>query len=155
MGGAAIAFAIHVVIAVSIGVALFNILPHRAVDALVAVLFVAGAVYAFLIRNQVEEEHGEVERGLAASHHGHGLLCHLRRRVGRPHPGPDGQLGPRYHSPWASAWPLYWRCGRWPRWPSSSGQGLLRLVPIKKARIATAAVLLASGRVTAVQAIRG
>ena len=33
--GAAAAFSIHVVIAVSIGVALFTILPHRAVDGVV------------------------------------------------------------------------------------------------------------------------
>ena len=57
--GAAVAFTAHVVIAVSIGVALIRILPHRAVDALVAVLFLAGAVYSFLIRNQ-EEEAAEV-----------------------------------------------------------------------------------------------
>jgi Ca2+/H+ antiporter, TMEM165/GDT1 family len=61
--GAATAFVVHVVIAVSIGVALFHLLPHRVVDAVVAVLFAGGAVYAFLIRNQVEEEHGEVEVG--------------------------------------------------------------------------------------------
>src|SRR5580704_11523620 len=61
--GAATAFAVHVVIAVSVGVALFHVLPHRAVDALVAVLFAAGGVYAFLLRNQVAEEHGDVLAG--------------------------------------------------------------------------------------------
>ena len=45
--GAALAFVVHVVIAVSIGVGLFHLLPHRAVDALVAVLFAVGAVLAF------------------------------------------------------------------------------------------------------------
>ena len=41
--GAAGAFLVHVVIAVTIGVALFRILPHRAVDAVVAVMFLVGA----------------------------------------------------------------------------------------------------------------
>jgi putative Ca2+/H+ antiporter (TMEM165/GDT1 family) len=45
--GAALAFTVHVVIAVSVGVGLFHLLPHRAVDALVAVLFAVGAVLAF------------------------------------------------------------------------------------------------------------
>lgn len=46
--GAALAFITHVVIAVSVGVGLFHLLPHRAVDALVAVLFAVGAALAFL-----------------------------------------------------------------------------------------------------------
>lgn len=45
--GAAGAFLIHVVIATTVGVGLFAVLPQRAVDALVAVLFLAGAIYAF------------------------------------------------------------------------------------------------------------
>ena len=44
--GAAGAFLVHVVIAVTIGVALFRILPHRAVDAVVAVMFLVGAALA-------------------------------------------------------------------------------------------------------------
>lgn len=54
--GAAVAFAVHVVIAVLIGVALFHLLPKRAVDGVVAGLFLAGAVYSYLTRNQEEEE---------------------------------------------------------------------------------------------------
>lgn len=52
--GASVAFFVHVVIAVSIGVALFNLLPHRAVDSVVAALFFGGAVYAYLSRNAEE-----------------------------------------------------------------------------------------------------
>ncbi len=53
--GAATAFAVHVVIAVSVGVALFKLLPHRLVDVLVAVLFLAGAAYSFRVRNDAEQ----------------------------------------------------------------------------------------------------
>jgi len=46
--GAAAAFLVHVAIATTVGAALFAVLPPRAVDAVVAALFLAGAVYAFL-----------------------------------------------------------------------------------------------------------
>jgi putative Ca2+/H+ antiporter (TMEM165/GDT1 family) len=45
--GAAAAFAVHVVIAATVGVGLVHLLPHRAVEALVAGLFALGAVYMF------------------------------------------------------------------------------------------------------------
>ena len=46
--GAAGAFVVHVAIATTVGVALFNLLPHRAVDGIVAGLFALGAVYAYI-----------------------------------------------------------------------------------------------------------
>ena len=45
--GAAGAFLIHVVIATTIGVAIFRLLPESAVDGVVAAMFAAGAAYAF------------------------------------------------------------------------------------------------------------
>jgi Ca2+/H+ antiporter, TMEM165/GDT1 family len=53
--GATAAFTVHVVIAVSVGVAVFHLLPHRAVEFFVAAVFAAGAAYSFLIRNQMDE----------------------------------------------------------------------------------------------------
>jgi len=53
--GAALAFIVHVVIAVSIGVGLFHVLQHRAVDGLVAALFAVGAALAFLETADEEE----------------------------------------------------------------------------------------------------
>ncbi len=44
--GAAAAFAIHVVIAVSVGITLFRVLPHRILDAAVCLMFAAGAALA-------------------------------------------------------------------------------------------------------------
>ncbi|HET9078336.1 MAG TPA: TMEM165/GDT1 family protein [Acidimicrobiales bacterium] len=54
--GAAAAFVAHVAIAVTVGVAVFRLLPHRAVDAVVAALFLAGAVYAWVASRSAEEE---------------------------------------------------------------------------------------------------
>ena len=54
--GAAVAFLVHVVIAVSVGVAVFHILPKRAVEALTAVLFLGTAFLAWRAREDEEEE---------------------------------------------------------------------------------------------------
>ncbi len=64
--GAAAAFTVHVVIATTIGVALFHLLPHRALEALVAVMFLAGAVLA--LREAVKERRDEelVDREVAS-----------------------------------------------------------------------------------------
>jgi putative Ca2+/H+ antiporter (TMEM165/GDT1 family) len=64
--GAAAAFAIHVVIAVTIGVALFHLLPQRALEAFVAGMFLVGAALA--LREAVKERQEEelVEREVAS-----------------------------------------------------------------------------------------
>lgn len=54
--GAALAFLVHVVIAVSVGVAVFHFLPKRAVEALTAVLFLGTAFLAWRAREDEEEE---------------------------------------------------------------------------------------------------
>lgn len=46
--GAALAFAIHVVLATTAGTVAVTLLPHRALEAVVAVLFLAGAVLMIL-----------------------------------------------------------------------------------------------------------
>jgi putative Ca2+/H+ antiporter (TMEM165/GDT1 family) len=50
--GAIAAFAVHVVIAVSVGVAIFDLLPHLAVQLVVAAMFLAGAIYAYIAREE-------------------------------------------------------------------------------------------------------
>jgi putative Ca2+/H+ antiporter (TMEM165/GDT1 family) len=53
--GAAAAFVVHVAIATTVGVGLFKLLPHRAVDGIVALLFLFGAVYAWIESTRDEE----------------------------------------------------------------------------------------------------
>jgi putative Ca2+/H+ antiporter (TMEM165/GDT1 family) len=55
--GAAGAFLLHVLIAVTVGSVLFTFLPHKLVEAVVAVMFLLGAVMAF--RDTGEEEEAE------------------------------------------------------------------------------------------------
>jgi putative Ca2+/H+ antiporter (TMEM165/GDT1 family) len=58
--GTALAFLVHVVIAVSIGVSLFRILPQEVVDVVVAILFGVGAVVAFIAAFDAEERQEEI-----------------------------------------------------------------------------------------------
>ena len=64
--GAAGAFAVHVVIATTIGVALFHLLPHRLLDGIVALLFLAGAVLAIREASKAQQEEGLVEKEAAS-----------------------------------------------------------------------------------------
>ncbi len=54
--GAASAFVVHVVIAVTVGVVLFRIVPHRTIEGLVAGIFFAGALLA--LREVAKERRG-------------------------------------------------------------------------------------------------
>ncbi len=59
--GAAAAFLVHVVIATTIGVALFHIVPHRILELIVAAMFLFGAWFAWRETTKDEEELVEEE----------------------------------------------------------------------------------------------
>lgn len=54
--GAATAFLVHVAIATTFGVALFNVIPHRDLDAVVALMFLVGAAFAWRQSGAADEE---------------------------------------------------------------------------------------------------
>jgi Ca2+/H+ antiporter, TMEM165/GDT1 family len=58
--GAAGAFTVHVVIATTIGVALFRLVPHRILDGVVAVMFLVGAALALREATKEQEEEEEL-----------------------------------------------------------------------------------------------
>ena len=62
--GAAAAFLIHAVIATTIGVVLFRVLPPRVLDGLVAAMFLFGAVYSW--REGTKDETALIEREVKA-----------------------------------------------------------------------------------------
>ncbi|HEX7353862.1 MAG TPA: TMEM165/GDT1 family protein [Mycobacteriales bacterium] len=62
--GVAAAFLVHVVIAVAAGQVL-TLLPHRLVEAIVAALFLAGAAFLLLSREQTQEAEGIAEGAMA------------------------------------------------------------------------------------------
>jgi putative Ca2+/H+ antiporter (TMEM165/GDT1 family) len=71
--GASAAFAVHVTVAVVAG-HLLTLLPHRAVEIVVTVLFLAGAAYLLFVPEKKEEEKGEAEAASVASPAGFGVV---------------------------------------------------------------------------------
>jgi Ca2+/H+ antiporter, TMEM165/GDT1 family len=58
--GATLAFLVHVTVAVAVG-QLLQLLPHKWIEAVTAVLFAAGAAYLLFVPEKEEEEEGEEE----------------------------------------------------------------------------------------------
>jgi Ca2+/H+ antiporter, TMEM165/GDT1 family len=56
--GATLAFGIHAAVAVAVG-QLLQLLPHKAIEAVTAVLFAAGAAYLLFVPEKEEEREGE------------------------------------------------------------------------------------------------
>jgi putative Ca2+/H+ antiporter (TMEM165/GDT1 family) len=147
--GAASAFAVHVVIATTIGVALFHVLPRRVVDGVVAGLFLAGAGLA-LREGLRERQHDEREEELAEKE-----SSSLGRRAvltafvviflaewGDLTQILTANLAARYHSPISvgvGALLALWAVAAI---AVLSGQGLLKFVKISTIRFVTTAALL-------------
>lgn len=141
--GAAAAFAVHVVIATTIGVALFHLLPHQALEALVAVMFLAGAVLA--LREAAKERHEEelVEREVAS--HGRvavtAFLVIFVAEWGDLTQILTANLAAHYHnalSVGVGAVLALWTVAAL---AVASGQSLFRVINIATVRIVTAVVL--------------
>lgn len=66
--GAAGAMVLNAAVAVGAG-RLLELLPHRAVEAVVAALFLAGALYLLLVDEKTEEREGEAEAERARPNH--------------------------------------------------------------------------------------
>jgi putative Ca2+/H+ antiporter (TMEM165/GDT1 family) len=65
--GAASAFLVHVIIAVTAG-RLFSLLPHRPLAACIASLFLLGAILLFLGRSNIEPESTQIAVQIPSSH---------------------------------------------------------------------------------------
>jgi putative Ca2+/H+ antiporter (TMEM165/GDT1 family) len=139
--GAATAFAVHVAIATTIGVGLFHLVPHRALDALVAALFVGGGIWA--LREGIPDETELVE---------HEIMSH--RRVFTTAFGVifiaewgdltqvlTANLAARYHSPVSVAIGAVLALWAVAGLAVVGGKGLLRYVPVVIVRRVTAVVL--------------
>lgn len=151
--GAAAAFAVHVIIATTIGVALFAVLPHRAVDAVVAMLFLLGALYAWREGARDEEQLAERE----ASRHGVVLTAFVVIFVaewGDLTQILTANLAAKYHAPLdvgVGAVLALWSVAGL---AVAGGNTLLRFVNIATVRKVTAVVLVGLAVYTAWTAIR-
>jgi Ca2+/H+ antiporter, TMEM165/GDT1 family len=157
--GAAAAFAVHVAIAVSIGVALFTILPHRAVDAVVAAIFLAGAGLAIHEANK-EREHEDREKRLAdQTAPGHrraavtAFIVVFIAEWGDLTQILTANLAARLHSPFAVAIGSVLALWAVAALAVIGGRGLLRWVNVATIRVVTAAVMIGLGVATGILAI--
>ena len=145
--GAAAAFAVHVVIATTVGVALFHLLPHRALEALVAVMFLAGAALA--LREAVKErDEEELVAREVASHRRIAVTAFLVIFIaewGDLTQILTANLAAHYHnalSVGVGAVLALWTVAAL---AVVSGQSLLRVINISTVRIVTAVVLAGLG----------
>ncbi len=155
--GAAVAFVVHVAIAVSVGVAIFSVLPHRAVDAVVAVLFGIGAVLAFAISEETEEREAE-EMARATTTRRMVLTAFVvvfLAEWGDLTQVLTADLAARYHSPFSVGLGSTLALWAVAAIAVAGGQGLRRYLPVKVVRRVTGLVLVVLTIVAAVAAIRG
>jgi putative Ca2+/H+ antiporter (TMEM165/GDT1 family) len=160
--GAAAAFSVHVVIAVAAGGAL-ALLPHRLVEGIVAVLFLAGAALLWFGKESQEEETGRDGSGSARD-----IAEPTLRRVasvsfavifvgewGDITQIATANLAAKYHDPVGVG--IGALLGLWTVVAIGvvAGSKLVERVPLAMVRRITAVILAALGVVSAVAAIRG
>jgi Ca2+/H+ antiporter, TMEM165/GDT1 family len=159
--GAAIAFAIHVVIATTIGVALFHVVPHRALEGIVAGMFLVGAGLA-LREGLRERQYEQREERLVQSE----VKVHGRRTFttaffviflaewGDLTQILTANLAARYHSPFSVGLGAILALWSVAAIAVAGGQTLLRVVNVVTVRFVTAGVLTVLAGYTAWLAIR-
>jgi putative Ca2+/H+ antiporter (TMEM165/GDT1 family) len=153
--GAAGAFLVHVVIATTIGVGLFAILPHAAVEAFVATLFLVGAIYAFVEGNRDETElvdrEVQTHRQVVVT----AFVVIFVAEWGDLTQILTANLAAQYHSPLSvgvGALLALWAVAGL---AVASGQRLLRVFSVRVVRRATGVVLLVLAGITAWSAAFG
>ena len=139
--GAAGAFVVHAAIATTVGAALFRLLPERAVDAVVAGLFLFGAVYAW--REGAKDETQLIRRESAS----HAVVTTAFVVIFIAEWGDLTQiltanLAAHYHAPLSVAVGAVAALWSVAAVAVVSGQSLLRWVDIRTVRRITAVVLV-------------
>ncbi len=157
--GASLAFVVHVAIAVTIGVGLFHILPHRVVDVVVAALFAVGAVLAFS-ENEAEDEASaaEIADGAALRVHrtvGTAFVVIFVAEWGDLTQVLTANLAARYHSPFSVALGATLALWSVAAIAAFSGSTLVRVLPGRLLRRATGVVCSILAVVALVATIRG
>jgi putative Ca2+/H+ antiporter (TMEM165/GDT1 family) len=157
--GASLAFCVHVVIAVSVGVGLFHLLPQRAVDAIVAILFAVGAALAFRESEEAEAEYAEevVEETTVRVHRtiGTAFLVIFLAEWGDLTQVLTANLAARYHSPLSVGLGAALALVSVSAIATVSGSWLVRVLPGALLRRVTGVVCMILAVVAVVATIRG
>jgi Ca2+/H+ antiporter, TMEM165/GDT1 family len=154
--GAAGAFLVHVVIATTIGVALFHLVPHRVLDGIVAFMFLVGAILAIREARKEEQEEGLVEKEAASGRRvmTTAFLVIFLAEWGDLTQILTANLAAHYHSPFSVGVGAVLALWAVAGVAVVGGQGLLRFINIKTLRIVTAVVLLALAGYATWEALR-
>lgn len=149
--GAVAAFGVHVVIAVSIGVAIFQLLPHTAVDVVVAAMFLGGAVYAYLARAE------EIPGGLRQSEAGRSAVLTSAAVIFLAEWGDLTQvltanLAARYHDALSVGVAAFAALAAVAAIAVAAGSRILQFVSVRALRLATVVVLVGLAAYTLVDA---
>ena len=152
--GAVAAFAVHVVIAVGIGVALFHLISHRALDLVVGFIFLAGALYAFLSRGDAApgiDSKGWTGRNAVLTSAAVIFVAEwgdLTQII-------TANLAARYHQPLTVGLAAFAALAAVAALAVIAGSGLLRFVSVRTTRLVTAVVLTGLAGYTFAQAAGG
>jgi len=154
--GAAAAFALHVVIATTIGVALFHLVPHRVLDGIVAFMFLVGAVLAIREARKEQQEEGLIEKEATSGRRvmTTAFVVIFLAEWGDLTQILTANLAAHYHSPFSvgvGALLALWAVAGL---AVVGGQSLLRFINIKTVRLVTAAVLIALAGLATWEAVR-
>jgi putative Ca2+/H+ antiporter (TMEM165/GDT1 family) len=154
--GAAGAFLVHVVIATTIGVALFHLVPHRVLDGIVAFMFLVGAILAIREARKEEQEEGLVEREVASGRRvmTTAFVVIFLAEWGDLTQILTANLAAHYHSPFSVGVGAVLALWAVAGLAVVGGQSLLRFINVKTVRIVTAVVLIALAGYATWEALR-
>jgi Ca2+/H+ antiporter, TMEM165/GDT1 family len=151
--GAAGAFVVHVAIATTIGVAVFRLLPHRALDGVVAAVFLASALFAW--REGTKSEETLVKREIASYRVvTTAFLVIFIAEWGDLTQILTANLAAHYHAPLPVAVGAVLALWCVAAIAVVGGQGVLRLVNVGTVRKVTAVVLVALSALPVWSAVR-
>ena len=155
--GATTAFGIHAALAVAVG-QLLQLLPHRWIEAVTALLFAAGAAYLLFVPEAKEEEEGEEEadsarKGLKSV--GAAFVVIFVGEFGDITQILTANLAAKYHSPVAVFIGAFAALGTVAALGAFGGQALLRILPLAVIRKAGGILLTGFAIYTLVTLIRG
>jgi putative Ca2+/H+ antiporter (TMEM165/GDT1 family) len=154
--GAAGAFLLHVVIATTIGVALFHLVPHRVLDGIVAFMFLVGAVLAIREARKEQQEEGLIEKEATSGRRvmTTAFVVIFLAEWGDLTQILTANLAAHYHSPFSvgvGALLALWAVAGL---AVVGGQSLLRFINIRTVRLVTAVVLIVLAGLATWEAVR-
>jgi putative Ca2+/H+ antiporter (TMEM165/GDT1 family) len=154
--GAAGAFVVHVVIATTIGVALFRLLPHRVVEGIVALMFLAGAALAVRegLKERDVESLVEAEAGSGRKVATTAFIVIFLAEWGDLTQILTANLAAHYHSALSVGIGAVLALWTVAALAVIGGQGLLRFVNMRTLRFVTAGILVVLGGIVAWQALK-